>query len=331
MASLRDRLRAAAGMPTVPRTTPSALRALLRRRRRRRRAAVLAVSAVVVAGAGTGVALIVESQRTQTIEFAEAPSVTTGVVASEQLTSASESGRQESEASAEASLPAAAEPSKPSEPPEDADRTAPRPASPACEGSADAGDIPASATAKQIVDVDGDDRRDALWLDRDRDLGIITAAGGSARVEIRSAAPNRIGALAVNADRRGPVELLVSDGRSAQLFVFDDCDIRPVINTRDGKPWLFDRGFRGAGTGVGCVAVDGQRKLVGLNIEKRGRDTVEWSRTVVDLDGRSATAGRTDEGSFDSPRNDLAIELLSQITCGDLTMVDDGVHAPAPQ
>jgi hypothetical protein len=290
----------------------------------------MAVSAVIVAGAGGGIALLVESQQTQVIEFADAPSTTPGSVASQRPTSTPEPGAvPESEAGTDADPSPPAEP-EPSEPPPEPDQTTPAPPSPACEGSAGARDIPAGASATQIVDVDGDDRRDAMWLDRDRNLGIITAAGGAARVEIKSAAPTRIGALAVNADRRGPVELLVSDGRTVQLFVFDDCDIQPVVNTRDGKPWLFDRGFRGTGTGVGCVDIGGQRKLVGLNIEKHGRDTVEWSRTVINLDGRSATAGPRDEGSFERPKNDLGIELLSQITCADLTMVDDGVQ-PAPQ
>jgi hypothetical protein len=200
----------------------------------------------------------------------------------------------------------------------------------ACGGSASAADIPDGATARQIADIDGDGRPDAMWLDASRNLGIITAAGGAATFAVESAAPSYVSALAADADGQPPVELLVSDGRAVQLLVFDDCEIVPVINTGDGQPWLFDLGFTGAGTGVGCVDIDGRRQLVGLNVEVVGTDTVEWSRTVVELDGRTATVGATDRGTFHRPADDYAIELLSEVTCGDLTMADDGLSTPTP-
>lgn len=292
--------------------------------------AAMTVSAVAVAGVVTGVAVLVRAQRTQAIEFAGAPLTTTEASTSQRPAPESEPEPQPEPGDRGSESVAAARPSPPaerSEPPPKPDRTTPQPASSACAGSKGASDVPASANAKQIVDVDGDDRPDVMWLDRRRTLGIITAAGDAATLQIKSAAPSRIGALAADADRRPPVELFVSDGRTVQLFVFDDCRIRPVINTRDGEPWL----FRGKGTGVGCVNIAGKRRLVGLNSKKHGRDTVEWSRTAISLDGRSATAGHTDEGSFKTPEHDDAIERLSEITCGDLTMVDDGVQTPAPQ
>lgn len=200
----------------------------------------------------------------------------------------------------------------------------------ACTGQARRSDVPAGASVRQIVDVDGDGRRDIMWLDAERNLGVITAMGGADVFAVDSAAPSSISVLAVDADEQPPVEFLVDDGRTAQLLVYDDCEIEPVINTRDGEPWLFDRGFRDTGTGVGCVDIDGRRRLVGLNIEGLDDGTVDWSRTVVNLDGRSATVGRTDSGTFDRPDDDYAIDLLSWVTCGDLTMFDDGLTTPTP-
>lgn len=326
MASFRDRMRDAAATPAGPRTAPGTLRALVRRRRRTRRAVATALSVVVLATAGTVAALLAQSPNFRVIEFADAPSPTAVPSAPEEPT-ADDAGE------------APATPAPTSPPDEDDDVVAPQEPSdsggeteppPGCTGPARASDMPPGANARQIIDVDGDDRRDIMWLDADRNLGIITAAGAADVFAIDSAAPSTIEALAVDADEQPPVELLVDDGRTTQLLVFDDCGIRPVINTRDGEPWLFDRGFRGVGTGVGCVDIGGRRRLVGLNIEQAGDDAVEWSRTVVNLDRRSATVGRTDRGTFDRPDDDYAIELLSQVTCGDLTMPDDGLSTPTP-
>ena len=47
--------------------------------------------------------------------------------------------------------------------------------------------------------------------------------------------------LVVNADRRGPVELLVSTGREVYLDAIVDCQIVPITNPQ-GEPYLFDLG-----------------------------------------------------------------------------------------
>lgn len=335
MASLRDRLRAAAGVPEQPRTTPGQLRALVRRRRQRRRLAVLAASVLAVAVLGSGIALLARSQTTQRIEFADAPSQTPDRPTTGPRTSDS-AGVEAPDASATMSrVPRHPESRESPEPSAPSQRGEPGPlgvpgAPQACGGSASAADIPDGATARQIADIDGDGHPDAMWLDASRNLGIITAAGGAATFAVESAAPSYVWALAADADGQPPVELLVSDGRAVQLLVFDDCEIVPVINTGDDRPWLFDLGFTGAGTGVGCVDIDGRRQLVGLNVEVFGTDMVEWSRTVVELDGRTATVGATDRGTFHRPADDYAIELLSEVTCGDLTMADDGLSTPTP-
>ncbi|HEY8526474.1 MAG TPA: hypothetical protein VIL48_15985 [Acidimicrobiales bacterium] len=183
----------------------------------------------------------------------------------------------------------------------------------------------------EIVDVDGDGRADVGWLaahaDGTRELGVATAAGGGDVVEIDSASPNVLTLLAVDADERPPVELFVSDGRTVELWAFADCALAPVTDPA-GAPYLFDLGVRGTGTGIGCRESDGGRQLVGLNVVDDDGTTVEWTRTVIERDGLQARNGPTDEGRFERPADDAAIELLHTVSCGDVTITDDGIQQP---
>ena len=183
---------------------------------------------------------------------------------------------------------------------------------------------------RNIGDVDGDGNPDGLWIDSTRTLAIVTAAGGVAKFTLDSAAPSAVSAMAVDADERPPLEVLVSDGRTVHLLVFDDCEIVPVINTRDGRPWLFDLGFRGTGTGVGCMEIFGRRRLVGLKREDRDGEWVNYSAAVLELDGRTVTLSETVESRHLGPAEDDAIERLTQVTCDGRTMADDGVTTPTP-
>ena len=185
--------------------------------------------------------------------------------------------------------------------------------------------IPAGSRTGSIPDVDGDGRPDTAYLTPgggpDLQFGIATASGGGATFPFNSASPVRRRALVVNADERGPLEIFLDDGRSVGLLVFQDCRLVAVKNPQ-GAPYTFSLGFTGAGTGVGCVDVDGdgKRDLVGLNVTKDdgGPGTVEWTRTTVELDGASAENGPTDTGIFTRPQDDAAIQLLHEVTCGDL-------------
>jgi hypothetical protein len=102
------------------------------------------------------------------------------------------------------------------------------------------------------------------------------------------------------------------------------------VDVRDaqGAPYVFSLGFSGIGTGVGCVAIDGRKRLVGLDVTSDRGDTVEWSRTIVELQGATARNGATSSGTFTRPADDHAIDLLHQVTCGQLTMAADGLTAP---
>jgi hypothetical protein len=207
--------------------------------------------------------------------------------------------------------------------------TAPGPAGDGCTGTAPP--VPEGAARGEVVDLDGDGRADEAWMAADPDgtrrMGVVTAAGGGSVVTVESASPQPLTLLAVDADEAPPVELFVSDGRTAQLWAFADCAIAPVTNP-EGEQYLFDLGFRGTGTGIGCRDTDEGRQLVGLNVLDDDGTTVSWSRTVIERDGLEAANGATDEGTFTHGDDDAAIDLLHDISCGDLTIDADGIRQP---
>jgi hypothetical protein len=100
------------------------------------------------------------------------------------------------------------------------------------------------------------------------------------------------------------------------------------VTNPEGEQYLFDLGFRGTGTGVGCHDAGGGRRLVGLNVTEDDGTTVSWTRTVIERDGLSASNGRTDDGTFAHGADDEAIDLLHTISCGDRTIADDGIQQP---
>jgi hypothetical protein len=181
--------------------------------------------------------------------------------------------------------------------------------------------------------VDGDGRPDrgifGTGVDGRRVVGVLPATGGGATYAIDSASPVAGTMLVVDVDRRPPTELLVSDGRGVHLLAYDRCAIVPITNP-EGEPYLFDLGdLRGHGTGVGCIDTPVGRRLVGLRRDPNSTgETVRWTRTVVELDGTHARNGETTSGTFTSPQDDAAIELLDTVSCGDLTLERDGVAQP---
>lgn len=165
------------------------------------------------------------------------------------------------------------------------------------------GRVPDGAVTAEVVDVDGDGRRDQVWHEASESgqrVGLSTASGAVVGSQVDTGRPVS-GVLVVDADQRGPVEVLVNKGDGISLLVFQRCDLVPVIGP-DGDPYLFDAGYFGNGTGVTCTDVDGdgRRDLVGMNLGDYGAvtaGTFPLSRTVVELDGATARHGHHDETS----------------------------------
>ncbi len=209
--------------------------------------------------------------------------------------------------------------------------TAPTPA-PAAGCAESGGDAPAGAASITTIDVDGDGQADTLWVatGEQRTVGITTASGATFTHPVDLAGPTGATAFALQPDEDGPADVLVSDGRAADLLAVQDCALVDVTDS-DGQPWSFDLGFTGYGTGVGCLDLDGDgaRDLVGLNLAPSADQNADrtGTRTVIHVEGTVATAGAEDVVTV--PATDQAgIDTAGAITCGDRTAAADGVHEP---
>ncbi|OSC42561.1 hypothetical protein [Mycobacterium decipiens] len=212
----------------------------------------------------------------------------------------------------------------------------PTPRSSADAGCAPGGNPPPAQVAeRQVGDLDGDGRPDTLWIGifrgadgaTERLVGITTASGANSEVQISSASPIPLRAMAIDAQQNGNHQVIVSDGRSAQLYVFADCRLQTVVDSHYRRPFLFDlEDLAGHGTGIGCSDLGDGRHLVGLQaLAENGRWTIH--RTEIDLSGTLATIGRSDTLTATSAQ-DPVVTSAQTISCGDLTIDQDGVGEP---
>jgi hypothetical protein len=199
---------------------------------------------------------------------------------------------------------------------------------------------PAGAATRQVGDLDGDGRPDTLWVGLVRDdpsfqgrisrvVGITTASGANSDVQISSASPMPLTALAVDAQNDGGNQIIVSDGRGARLYTFAECRLQAVVDGA-GAPFVFDlQNLRDHGTGIGCSDLGNGRRLVGLQALQSLPNTGQWTvrRTEIDLNGTLATIGRSDTVTATSAQ-DPAVTSAQTISCGDLTISKDGVQQP---
>src|SRR5262249_31334725 len=182
-------------------------------------------------------------------------------------------------------------------------------------------------------DLDGDGLPDTLWIGMfpgadgamKRVVGITTATGANTDVQISTASPMPLAALAVDAQQNGGNQIIVSDGRGAHLDTVAGCRLPPVVDGHYGRPFLFDlQNLRDQGTGVGCGDLGDGRHLVALQaVQNNSRWTVR--RTQINLNGTVATTGQSDAVAAISAQ-DVVVTSAETISCGDLTIGQDGVQ-----
>ncbi|HEY0186407.1 MAG TPA: hypothetical protein VGC67_02865 [Cellulomonas sp.] len=219
--------------------------------------------------------------------------------------------------------------------------TGPTSTAPAAGCPATGGGVPTDAASVTTVDLDADGRPDTLWLTTvgsgtGRAVGVTTATGATTSLPVDLAGPAGATALALGPDAGTADELLVTDGRLADLLIVRDCTLVAVTDA-DGAPWQFDLGYTGYGTGTGCVDVGGTGStvLAGLDLTDgsgtgtgTGTGTAQTvTRTAIDVTGTVAAAGVSDRVTV-QPDDTAALDSARTITCGDRTLADDGVHEP---
>jgi hypothetical protein len=195
---------------------------------------------------------------------------------------------------------------------------------------------PADAAQRLVGDLDWDGGPDTLWVGQFRDgndrsdrvVGVKTASGANSDVQFLSASPTSLAALAIDAQQDGQHQTIVSDGRSAHLYVFAECRIQTVVDNQ-GAPFLFDlQNLRDHGTGVGCSDL-GPRSAGGHLVGLQALNNGQWMirRTEIDLNRTLATIGQSDTVTATSAQ-DPALTSAQTISCGDLTLSKNGVQKP---
>ncbi len=186
--------------------------------------------------------------------------------------------------------------------------------------------VPAGATTKQVIDIDGDGRPDTGWISSGGNtFGITTASGATMSIPLQLAGGGTRSVLVENPDSHGTIAALASDGRTVELLVVKNCGLLPATNAQ-GAPYKFDLGVRGTGTGVGCSQITGTtgRSLVGLNVHlNAGGQPNSVHRTQIILNATTARNGATD--TIPTTNNPAAAQTGNTISCGDLTISHDGI------
>lgn len=200
------------------------------------------------------------------------------------------------------------------------------------------------------ADLDGDGQDDVLGTGSGAgttNLNARLATGTTASVGIGPNAPAEgvansprfLGATDADGDGRQEVFVRLDSGLAepaavVRLVQLVGCELTVVANAQ-GEPYDFLVGTRTLDAelnppayelfSVGCVDADadGRQDLVGLTSRQTGSQ-VDWTRTIVALDGGAATNGAVDEGRYTSPADDAAITLLSQATCGEVLLTPPG-------
>lgn len=164
-----------------------------------------------------------------------------------------------------------------------------------------------------------------LWISTDGLIG-ITTPDGTGTLRVPTAAPTPIEAVVVDAENNGQQQLIVSDGRSAHLYILIHCWISETYDSQ-GEPFVFDlQNLRGRGTGVGCQDLGDGRHLVALQALPDGGGYVV-NRTAIRMEGTTALRGPSDSIPGTSLQDPVVAAAMT-ITCGSQSIGADGVRQP---
>lgn len=162
-----------------------------------------------------------------------------------------------------------------------------------------------------------------VWIGPDGLIGVTTPEG-TGTLRVSTASPVPLQAIVIDAQNDGQRQLIVSDGRSAHLYLVIHCWISETYDGQ-GEPFVFDlQNLRGRGTGVGCQDLGDGRHLVALQALPDGGGFI-INRTQINFDGTTALRGRSDSitgASLDDP----VVAAAMTITCGAQTIGTDGVQ-----
>jgi hypothetical protein len=179
--------------------------------------------------------------------------------------------------------------------------------------------IPNSANGAPTADLDGDGKRDIVWLGvkgNDRMLGVQTASGARFAISFTNALPTTAAALAGRLGD-GTAIILLDFSREVRLYAVVDCAIVAVRNAQ-GKQYTFDEGITGFGTGVGCPVIGAGRHLVGY-LAKPGGSGGGYvvTRTTVNLSagGTRALNGTVKTVAIGVPEGNSIVKKAKAVNC----------------
>jgi hypothetical protein len=122
--------------------------------------------------------------------------------------------------------------------------------------------------------------------------------------------------------------LVIAPGYPPLLFTVSGCTITPAVSPDRFSFYLDTGDRRDIGDGVGCVDLGDGRHLTQLLRlrDEKGNPLLTVRHTEVNLDGATATFGRSDTITATS-KEDPVYKTAATVTCGDLTLVNDGLAA----
>lgn len=184
--------------------------------------------------------------------------------------------------------------------------------------------IPKGAGTAKTADLDGDGRKDTIWLADDgagrAALGVRTAGGAGFATRIPIVSDTSQAVRAVAGVVSGGVPVILVDNGTVSVFSAAGCEIRPTQN-KDGDQYTFrtDGTTPGYDSGVGCVPVGSTGlQLVGYHAQWYD-DGAEYkvTRTTVKLseDGVTATNGSTTTVKEVASDGDPVLTKARAVTC----------------